>query len=48
MVYVTANIVEEKSEPTVLTFFGQMMCGANIVARLIADILLMCWLRAVW
>lgn len=32
----------------VLTFLGQMMCGANIVARLIADILLTCWLRAVW
>lgn len=25
-----------------------MMCGANIVAKLIADILLMFWLRAVW
>lgn len=31
-----------KREPEVLTFFGQMMCGANIVARLIADILLTC------
>lgn len=33
---------------SILTFFGQMMCGANIVARLMADILLTCWLRAVW
>lgn len=37
-----------KKRPEVFTFFGQMMCGANIVARLIADILLTCWLRAVW
>lgn len=31
-----------KDDPEVLTFFGQMMCGANIVARLMADILLTC------
>lgn len=47
MVYLTAHIVGmgrvEQNEPyKVLTFLGQMMCGANIVARLIADILLMC------
>lgn len=45
-VYLTANtvgIVERlKNEPKALTFLGQMMCGANIVARLMADILLMC------
>lgn len=47
-VHLTVMESAVKSEPEVITFFGQMMCGANIVARLIADILLTCWLRAVW
>lgn len=32
----------KKATSVLLTFFGQMMCGANIVARLMADILFMC------
>lgn len=47
-VHLTVMETAVKSEPEVITFFGQMMWGANIVARLIADILLTCWLRAVW
>lgn len=39
---------DEDQDLDALTFFGQMMCGANMVARLMADILLTCWLRAVW
>lgn len=41
-VHLTVIETAVKSEPEVITFFGQMMCGANIVARLIADILLTC------
>lgn len=37
-----ANDYRKTKRPDVLTLFGQMMCGANMVARLMADILLTC------
>lgn len=50
IVEVTLNQFNQRPEKQweFLTFLGQMMCGANMVAKLRADILLACWLRAVW
>lgn len=36
------KVEEQKGASRALTFLGQMMCGANMVARLMADILLTC------